>query len=67
MESLGEGNTIRWTIVLGFSEEARTKTKLSRAVGRENTSSPQGTGTAEQQGRMCDALGQPSSIYCPIT
>lgn len=29
MESLGEGNTIRWTIVLGISEEARTKTKLS--------------------------------------
>lgn len=52
MESLGEGNTIRWTIVLGISEEARTKTKLSRAVGRENTSSPQGTGTVEQQGRM---------------
>lgn len=41
MGGLGEGSTISQTTVLGISEEARAKTKLSWAMGRVNGGSPQ--------------------------
>lgn len=52
---------IRWTTVLGVSEEAWTETKLSQAVGTVNGSSPQGRGSSVRI--LCEVSRVPASWW----